>query len=551
MIGLVKCSGKASPLLFALLFSLTQAAAASSHALPYPVVSLSKMVQPGQVRAGAQVTYEITLTNSGDVAATGLRVADTLPTGFTYVWGSTQVQLNGYLISTANPSVSGRNLTWGTFMLPGRRAGSFYGVNSFVQEACNPNYINWQLDRVRELMGWDAWVKQLFYGITASTSGPQPCWVDFVNAAYDRGLRPVLRLQGVHNGSCWEKPVADGPGNYSSIAAAFRRVVEQLPRRDGHTLYVQIWNEPNLNLEWGGAASPTEYGHLLEQTAAAIRSIGDPRIQVVSGPLAPGGDVSPIVFIDRMVSSVPSSLWAWDVWGAHPYPANHPPEYNIHQGTATYQALVIDNYLPQLARLSAWGRSGVRVFLSETGYNLYNNTYNWEGYPTIDEANRTDYIIRAFRDYWRTWPEVIGVAPFELSDPSGNWPTWDWIAPSGLHHPQFDAVRDMDKSDIEAVGVLKIYFRAVAANTPGTYYNNVSASADNATIETQHHVAPVVVSGPTLTPTRPTATPTSTRVPSPTATPTEPAVTPTPTWTSLPTATPTEPAVTPTPTWTS
>ena len=46
-------------------------------------------------------------------------------------------------------------------------------------------------------MGSGAWVKQLFYGITAATTAPQPCWIDYVNAAYDRGLKPVIRLAGV------------------------------------------------------------------------------------------------------------------------------------------------------------------------------------------------------------------------------------------------------------------------------------------------------------------------------------------------------------------
>jgi hypothetical protein len=97
-------------------------------------------------------------------------------------------------------------------------------------------------------MGYGAWVKQLFYGITPQTQGPHICWVDFVNAAYDRGLKPVIRLQGEHGGSFWHKPHADWPGNYSSIAWAFQRVVAGLPRRDGHRLYIEIWNEPNLNI---------------------------------------------------------------------------------------------------------------------------------------------------------------------------------------------------------------------------------------------------------------------------------------------------------------
>ena len=62
-------------------------------------------------------------------------------------------------------------------------------------------HIAWQLDQVRSLMGSGCWAKQLFYGVTAATTAPQSCWIDYVNAAYDRGLKPVIRLAGTV--PCW------------------------------------------------------------------------------------------------------------------------------------------------------------------------------------------------------------------------------------------------------------------------------------------------------------------------------------------------------------
>ncbi|MCK4317895.1 DUF11 domain-containing protein, partial [Candidatus Bathyarchaeota archaeon] len=352
-----------------LLLVLGQSAVAAPE-VPWPVVTLSKSVSPSSTNPDGTVTYTITLTNSGDVAAQGVTVVDTLPNGFGYQYGSSRVYANGILISSSNPNVSGRNLTWTNLSVPERRGDSFYGMHTFVQERCETWYFSWQLDRVRELMGYGAWVKQLFYGITPQTQGPHICWVDFVNAAYDRGLKPVIRLQGEHAGSYWHKPPADSPGNYSSIAWAFQRVVAGLPRRDGHRLYIEIWNEPNLNIEWSNAANAVEYGHFLEQTAAAIRALGDSRIVVLNGGLSPGGDIDPLTFIDQMVAHVPTSLWAWDIWSAHPYPSNHPPEYNIHRGSATYPQLTIDSYRRELQQLANWGRPYVRVLLTETGYNL-------------------------------------------------------------------------------------------------------------------------------------------------------------------------------------
>ena len=268
-------------------------------------------------------------------------------------------------------------------------------------------------------MGSGAWVKQLFYGISAATTAPQPCWIDYVNAAYDRGLKPVIRLAGVHGGSFWHKPQPDGPGNYTSVAQAFARVAAQLPWRDGHMLTIQLWNEPNLNLEWGGAADPTEYGQFLEQTASAIRTAtgGDPRLVIMNGPLSPGGDIAPETFLQQMFAGVPNSRWAFDVWAAHSYPGNYPPDLNIHRGQAVRNDMTIDSYVPQAELLAAYGRAVVPIFLSETGYLLGQQLDR--RYPPVTEANRADYTCRAFEYYWRAWPELIGVAPFELLTPMG------------------------------------------------------------------------------------------------------------------------------------
>ena len=544
---------------------------------PWPEVSLSAGVSPSSVAVGGTVSYRDDLTNAGDVAATGVSLAHTLPAGFGYVWGSTRVYRDGILISTANPAVTGRTLTWSGLTVPPRRGDSFYGINTMVQERCDINYITWQLDQTRDLMGYAAWVKQLFYNITIASSDPNPCWVDFVNAAYDRGLKPVIRLQGVNGGSVWEKPTPNWPGNYTDIAQAFARVASRLPRRDGHKLYLQIWNEPNLNLEWGGAANPTEYGQFLEQTAGAIRTVtgGDSRIVILNAPMAPGGDIPATTFIGQMFSNVPNSRWAFDLWAVHAYPGNYPPELNVHRGQAIDARMTIDSYVPEIQLLAAWGLPYTPIFLSETGYQL-GFQYDYR-YPAITEANRADYISRAFQYYWRAWPELSGVAPYELSDPTGSWSGWNWVEGDQTRHAQYTAVLALDKSYPYAPSQLTISFQVTAPDAPGTYTVDVAASAGNTSIAPQSGVAPVVVFRPaTPTPSRtptstasltPTATPSSTATatlsptatrtvtssPTATASPTPTATaSPTPTATASPTATPTitmtpTPSATPTP----
>ena len=483
------------------------------------LLQLSASVQPTIVQAGGRVAYTLVVQHSGSSEVLGLQLTDTLPAGFGYVSGSTQVLLNDTLISTQNPSITGRSLTWSGLTLPAARTGSVYGMHTFVQDRCDSSYIAYQLDRVRQLMGANSYAKQLFYGITAQSQNPSACWVDFVNACYDRDLIPVVRLQGQYGGPNWIKPAAAAPGDYTQIAQAYARVVAGLPRRSNRRLYVEIWNEPNLDIEWSGQSNPVEYAHFLVDVAAAIRGLGDSRIVILNGGLSPGGNYNHLGFIDAM-AGVPGAMQAFDVWAAHPYPGNHPPEYNIHDGTApVYPELTIDGYLLELARLAARGRKGVSVLLTETGYALGQNNFTFQGYAPIDENNRADYIARAFRDYWRYWPELLGVCPYELVDPYGNWGVWDWLYPDGRRHLQYDAVAALNKTPALVKSELTVRFEAQAATTAGTHTSTVQASSANAGSSTLANAAPVQVAPPAATPT-PTRTPTAVPTATPSATPT-------------------------------
>jgi uncharacterized repeat protein (TIGR01451 family) len=456
-------------------------------------VRLEAGAQP-MVEAGGLVKYWIRAANWGFAQAPGLAVTHSLPEGFTYESGSTQVWLDGAVLSLEDPGVQGTSLTWGPWLLPAA-SGVFdnhYGIHTFVQDLCLESYVDFQLDKALDLVGVGGHVTQLLYPVTVSTSGPNPCWAYFVEAAYDRALVPIVRVQGEWGGDFWIKPEADGPGDYTSIAEAYKRVVAGLPRRDGHTLYVQVWNEPDVPLEWSGESSASEYGHFLVDVARAIHSIGDPRIKVLNGGLTPGD-----VWFIRQLTGVPDFVQSFDFWASHCYPFNHPPDYNIHDGTARFPQYAIDCYLLELSALSTYGgRSGVKVILTETGYQLYDRTFYFEGYPAITEDNRAYYLERAFRDFWSRWPEVVGVTPFELVDPYGSWSGWDWLYPgSDLPHKQYTVVKALTKPSPVRVYPMEmvITFAAWATDVPGTYFSDVTATVDSGAVAPLESTAPVMV----------------------------------------------------------
>ena len=447
----------------------------------------------GLAETGEQVTYAITLSNSGPEELLHAAVTDRLPEGFTYVSGSTTVQANWQVISTSDPIISGRDLTWGPFTIPAATYAydNPYGIHTYVQDLCLDQYIDFQLDKALNLVGAGGHIKQLLYPVTNTTSGPRQCWIEFVNGAYDRDLEPIVRIQGEWGGSYWIKPQADAPGDYTSIADAYKRVVQGLPRRDGHILYVEVWNEPDLSVEWSGSPNAWEYGHFFVDVAAAIHSLGDSRIKVLNGALTPGNSS-----FARQLVSIPGFANSFDLWAAHCYPHNHPPEYNLHSGTARHTQFAIDSYLLELDILARYGgRSNVRVILTETGHALYENTFGFEGYPPINEGNRAAYMVRAFQNYWLSWPEVVAVTPFELVDPYGTTRYMDWLSPTtDIPHQQYTAVETLPKPGPIAVpSTLVITFQARTSDVPGTYYSDVSALASQVVIASINGTAEISV----------------------------------------------------------
>jgi hypothetical protein len=445
------------------------------------------------VTPGDEVTYQIRLLNWTDSFTASGSITHTLPVGFDYVPDSAMVTVGGWPITRTEPISQNGMLYWGPFRLPatGYADHNPYGVHTFVQDLCLTPFIDLQLDQALQLVGSGGYVTQLFYRITAATTGPDACAVYFVNAAYDRNLVPILRLGGEWNSvGFWERPDPGPDGDYSEIATAFARYVAGLPRRNTHPLYVTIWNEPDLAVEWSGKPSAAQYGRFFVAVSDAIRGLGDTRIRILNGATTPANTG----FI-RQLMAVPGFVGAFDAWASHCYPYNHPPRYNIHQRTARYGNATIDCYIEERDVIARYGgRSGFKFVVTESGYGLGENTYHFEGYSSINETNRASYIAAAFASYWRTWPEVIAVTPFELGDPWSGWEWLDWIdytvtlTPS-LHfsmapHPQFDAVAGLGKPRSAAVPHgIEVTFRARAAADlpPGVYASDLAGSAGEAT----------------------------------------------------------------------
>ncbi|NLD71900.1 MAG: DUF11 domain-containing protein, partial [Chloroflexi bacterium] len=138
---------------------------------PEPAAAASYAVSaegsPAAVTAGERVTYRVQVRNPGTAPLEGLQLRYTLPAGMDYVPGSARVRANGLPVALPPPAESGATLSWAGLSVPGGRMSGVLGMHTFVQDRWQDT--DYQLDRVRELMGPGAYVKQLLYDIPKYT----------------------------------------------------------------------------------------------------------------------------------------------------------------------------------------------------------------------------------------------------------------------------------------------------------------------------------------------------------------------------------------------
>ena len=306
-------------------------------------------------------------------------------------------------------------------------------------------------DLSRELSGPGGHIKVVFPGVQPGMTAAPPTWSDAVQEIYDRDLVPVIRL-GPPWGDRNIREDSDDPAHrsYTSLAASYAAVVADLPLRDDWPLWIEVHNEPNLCYEWECDASvgwldsntrAAEYAAFLRDVNAALQALGEPRIRVINGGLAPGGAVScecgtanfspgetSLDFIAAMRAEVPGIFASLDGFSSHPYPASG----------AGYG--FFDSYTNSAVGLAWWsqeiaaaGVSSHPVLITETGWTVGAGAFG-------SRQDVADWTLSAWQNDWFPNAQLEAVMPFQLQD--AVWDEFSWVDTSGTHYPVFDRIRD-------------------------------------------------------------------------------------------------------------
>ena len=307
-----------------------------------------------------------------------------------------------------------------------------------------------QMDLAADLAGPGGYVKLIFVGVRPGMSGPTEEWISATRLAYERDLVPVVRF-APDWGDRRVRNQSDGGSNglrYTALGASYANIVRGLPIPAGARFYVEVHNEPNLCYEWlcDRGVFPEdllryermaeEYASMLRDVADAVHALGDARVLVTNGGLAPGGvrscgcngtsegsfepGITAREFLSAMASAVPGVFDRIDVFASHAYPASG-------EGFGFFEPY--DRSGPGLrffeSELATIGRPSLPVLLTETGWPRQAG-----GTTFASEDQQAQWTVQAYDGVWGTHPNVLGIMPFILQD-GGTWDGFAWVAPDG------------------------------------------------------------------------------------------------------------------------
>jgi len=294
---------------------------------------------------------------------------------------------------------------------PGNMTSPDYGIQVFL--GVSPETREQAL-RLAKAAGF-RWVKQDFkWSDIAPDEAGVFKWEAYdaiVDAVERAGLKLIAR---VGSPPLWAAPRADvnhphnpPPTDLSLTGPLANFLFGLAARYKGRIAAYQIWNEPNLQREWGSAPDPATYARLLKVAYHAIKT-ADPTALVISAGPSPTGTQPPEAlpddtFVDQLYQAMDrhSSTGYFDLLGAHGAGYKAPPETSPDEaarrkdlGGARF--FCFRRVEDLRAIMIKHGDTKTRIALLEFGWTTDNrpgSPYAWHG---VSEQEQAEYIVRAY-----------------------------------------------------------------------------------------------------------------------------------------------------------
>lgn len=320
--------------------------------------------------------------------------------------------------------------------LPATMTSPDYGAQAFLW--WRSEIADRDLDLMREA-GF-GWVKQTFAWETIEGAGGGVYdWsvadrvVTHVN---DKGLKLLARMSiDPDKTDFWAGAPPANSAAFAQYVGAVAARYNCSPQAVGCIQAFQIWNEPNLAREWGGARpNPAEYAQFLGAAYRAIKAV-HPNAIVISAGMAPTGDDSAVAmpddkFYDLMYQAMGgNSDGYFDMLGVHGAGFAAPPELDPAEAAADKakyggaRFFAFRHVEDIRAIMERYGDTDKKIVLLEFGwtYDRVNPSYKWHGADAgIDEFVQADYLKRAYQYASTNWQPWIGLMNL-LTMPNLDW----------------------------------------------------------------------------------------------------------------------------------
>jgi WD40 repeat protein len=268
-------------------------------------------------------------------------------------------------------------------------------------------------------MGFD-WAKGY---VNWGTVEPEPGdlrWVDPDNIVEAYGAQQIKILMRVHGTPVWARPADTALSHPPTEMADFANFMTALAERyKGRVAAYEIWNEPNLDYEWGYLPpDPAAYADMLKTAYTAIKKV-DPDALVISGGLATTGEGSATAYGDLAFLQGLYDAGAkgyFDAFGSHPYAYGHAPDEVDPWG------LSLSRVQEQYKVMQANGDSDTPIWITETGWVLQ-NSWDLDEHEAIGvtQEQQAEYLVQAYAKVQSEWPFVQALFLFNLDFSTVPW----------------------------------------------------------------------------------------------------------------------------------
>lgn len=314
------------------------------------------------------------------------------------------------------------------------------------------------------------WVKQMFqWNYIEGKAKGQFEWNEpdrILTAVEHHQLQVLARIDFA---PMWARPEGADPNldGAPEKAKDFGEFLSQFARRyKGRVGAYQIWNEPNLAIDWNGVEpDPVEYTELLKTAYQAIKE-QDPAAVVTSAGLSPTTAGAPIAMPDmdylRGMYKAGAKPY-FDMLGAHAAGFRSPPEADPAAVAADPKATNDDPSPVEAKRVYAFrhvedlrkimadnGDANKQVAVLEFGWTSDmrpGSPYRWHA---VTEEQKAQYIVNAFqyaKANWRPWISLMSTIYIPERKWTENNEQWHWsiVNPDGTPRPAYEAIKAMVK----------------------------------------------------------------------------------------------------------